>query len=55
MGSLQLLKLDDQHHPWEHEIEHFLKYDVELVNDIEKSDLFCLYVDINSFISFNLR
>ena len=55
MGSLQLLKLDDQHHPWEHEIEHFLKFDVDLVNDIEKSDLFCLYVDINSFISFNLR
>jgi hypothetical protein len=55
MGSLQLLKLDDQHHPWEHEIEHFLKYDEELVNDIAKSELFCLYVDINSFISFNLR
>jgi len=57
MGFIKLISLSENIaiDPWELAVLNSLKFNPALENKILKSDLFCCYFEINSFIGFSIR
>lgn len=57
MGFIKLISLSENAaiDPWEVEVLNSLKFNPALEKKILKSDLFCCYFEINSFIGFSIR
>ena len=57
MGFIKLISLNENIavDPWDEQVLKYLKFNPALEEKILKSDLFCCYFEINSFIGFSIR